>query len=122
MTTAFDPLSTFVHLADNGRATALDVTPTFWQTIVTRDDIQGGLLVSAYRFTYDWTSWERHPNGDELVIQLEGAVDFVLEEADGERTITLRGRAGIVVPRNVWHTARVREPSVGLFVTRGAGT
>ena len=120
--TSFDPLSTFVQLADDGRATTLDVTPTFWQMLRTREDLQGGILVSSYRFTKDWSTWERHPNGDELVIQTEGSVDFVLEEAAGERTIALRGRAALVVPRNVWHTARVREPSIGIFVTRGAGT
>ena len=120
--TGFDPLSTFVHIADDGRATTLDVTPTFWQMLAERDDLQRGLLVSSYRFTGDWSSWERHPHGDELVVQLEGETDFVLEEPDGERTIALRGRGALVVPRNVWHTARVRKPSVGLFVTRGEGT
>src|SRR5262245_41755464 len=117
---AFDPLSTYIHLADGGRATALEVTPTFWQMIATRDDLSGGLLVSSYRFTGDWSTWERHPNGDELVIQVAGAMDFVLEEANGERTIPMRDRAAVVVPRNVWHTARVLAPSVAIFVTRGA--
>ena len=120
---AFDPLTTFVQLTDGPDALRLPVTPEFWQELGRRSDLQGGRLVSAYRFTADWTSWERHPAGDELVIQLHGAMDFELERANGERYIvTLRGRAAVVVPRGEWHTARVLEPSEAIFVTRGDGT
>jgi mannose-6-phosphate isomerase-like protein (cupin superfamily) len=119
---AFDPLATFVHLPDGPDARLLEVGPDFWQKLETRRDLHGGRLVSAYRFTEDWTSWERHPAGDELVFQLSGAMDFVLDDARGERTVALRGRAAVVVPRGVWHTARVRAPSEAIFVTRGEGT
>jgi len=37
-------------------------------------------------------------------------------------TITLEGSGAVVVPRGVWHTARVRVPSRMLHVTRGEGT
>jgi uncharacterized cupin superfamily protein len=119
---AFDPLETFVQLADGPDALPLPVTPDFWQMLETRDDLRGGRLVSAYRFDEDWTNWERHPAGDELVIQISGAIDFVLQHPDGERVVALRGRAAVVVPRGIWHTARVLEPSEAIFVTRGAGT
>ena len=88
----------------------------------TREDLKGGRLISAYRFTEHWTSWERHPAGEELVVQLSGAMDFILEDATGERTVSLKGRAAVVVPRGVWHTARVFEPSEAIFITRGDGT
>ncbi len=120
--TAFDPIQTYVHLSDGPDARLVEVGPAFWQKLETRRDLQGGRLVSAYRFTEDWTSWERHPAGDELVFQLSGAMDFVLDDARGERTVALRGRAAVVVPRGVWHTARVLAPSEALFVTRGEGT
>lgn len=118
----FDPLETFVQLPDGPDATLLDVTPDFWQTLDARDDLRGGRLISAYRFTEHWTNWERHPAGDELVVQLCGAMDFILQEANGERTLSLKGRAAIIVPRGVWHTARVFEPSEAIFITRGDGT
>lgn len=119
----FDPLTTFVQLSDGPEAFQLPVTADFWQTLTQRDDLQGGRLVSAYRFTEDWTSWERHPAGDELVIQFSGAMDFELEHANGERyVVPLRGRAAVVVPRGEWHTARVLEPTEAIFVTRGNGT
>ena len=120
--TAFDPLATFVHLPDGPAATLLEVTPDFWQKLETRTDLHGGRLITAYRFDADWTSWERHPAGDELVLQLSGAMDFVVDEGRTERTVALRGRAALVVPRGAWHTARVLEPSEAIFVTRGEGT
>ena len=63
-----------------------------------------------------------HPAGDELVYLLSGSMDLVLFEDGGERLVPLRGRVACVVPRGVWHTARVHEPSEVLHVTRGAGT
>lgn len=120
--TSFDPLATFVHLPDGPAATLLEVTPDFWPKLGTRRDLHGGRLISAYRFDADWTSWERHPAGDEIVIQLSGAMDFVLDEGGRERSIPLRGRAALVVPPGAWHTARVLAPSEAIFVTRGEGT
>ena len=118
----FDPLATFVYLPDGPAATLLPVTPDFWEELEAREDLAGGRLVSAYRFEADWASWERHPAGDELVVQLSGAVDFVLDENGRERVVELRGRGALLVPRGLWHTARVLEPSEALFVTRGDGT
>jgi mannose-6-phosphate isomerase-like protein (cupin superfamily) len=118
----FDPLETYVQLSDGPDATLHAVGPDFWQTIGTRDELRGGRLMSAYRFTEDGTSWERHPAGDELVVQLTGAMDLILDETNGERTVSLKGRAAVIVPRGVWHTARVFEPSEAIFITRGDGT
>ena len=120
--TAFDPLATYVHLPDGPAATLLEVTPDFWEKLETRTDLHGGRLITAYRFEQDWTSWERHPAGDEIVVQLSGAMDFVVEDRGRERTVSLRGRAALVVPRGLWHTARVLAPSEAIFVTRGEGT
>ncbi len=98
------------------------MTPDFWPTLEARRDLHGGRLISAYRFDADWTSWERHPAGDELVFQLSGALDFVVDDGGRERTVSLRGRAALLVPCGAWHTVRVLEPSEAIFVTRGAGT
>ena len=59
--------------------------------------------------------------GDELVYLISGAIDRVLFEDTGERVVGLRGRGACLVPRGVWHTARVHEPSEALHITRGAG-
>ena len=82
-----------------------------------------GRLVSEWTFTEDWQGWERHPAGEELVMLLAGSATLVLEEAGQERSIPL-SRAGsyVLVPRNVWHTARTAVPATLLFLTPGAGT
>ena len=53
---------------------------------------------------------------------LTGAVDVVLDEADGERVVELTAGQTCIVPRGVWHRAIVREPGDTLHITRGAGT
>jgi len=63
-----------------------------------------------------------HPAGDELVYLLEGAVDMVLDEGDGERVVELRGRSAVLVPAGAWHRAIVHEPGDVLHITRGHGT
>jgi hypothetical protein len=119
---SFDLTDTYVHITDGPEAIPLEVGDDFWEKIATRTDLGDGRLVSAFRFDADWDNWERHPAGDEIVILLSGSVDLVLDEPGGERAICLRGRGACIVPRGIWHTARVHEPCETLHITRGAGT
>lgn len=127
---AFDLKTTYLHLEDGAGATPIPVSDDFWETIDRRTDIAGGRLVTAFRFTEDWPHWERHPAGDEVIVQLEGAMDLVLDmngAMDGamdaaEHKVPLRGRAAVIVPQGVWHRAVVLEPTDALFITRGDGT
>ena len=120
-TKGFDLATTYLALADGPEAKPIEVGPDFWQTIATRTDL-GGRLVAIFAYDTDWTSWEVHPDGDEIVVLLSGAVDLVLDLPGGERTVELRDRAAAVVPSGVWHTANVFGPSEALHITRGAGT
>jgi len=63
-----------------------------------------------------------HPNADEFVYLLSGSVELLLEQALGVKSVALQGRGAVVVPRGIWHTAKVLAPSRMLFVTMGAGT
>ncbi|MBX3502130.1 MAG: cupin domain-containing protein [Alphaproteobacteria bacterium] len=81
-----------------------------------------GRLVSQYSFSESWTSWERHPAGDEAVICLEGEITLIQELPDGPRTVALRAGDYAVNPRGVWHTADVARHAKALFITAGAGT
>ena len=121
---SFDIKGTFLHLADGPEVVSLEVGEDFWQQLTSRTDLGDGRLVSAYRFDESWPSWERHPAGEEVVVLLNGSMDFVLETAPGaaDEIVPLRQSGAVIVPRNVWHTARVNEPSEALFITRGAGT
>jgi mannose-6-phosphate isomerase-like protein (cupin superfamily) len=117
----FDLETNYLVLADGPAAKRIEVGPDFWQTIDQRDDL-AGRLVGVFRYDSDWNSWEVHPDGDEIVMLLSGAVDLVLDVEGGERTVELRDRAAAIVPRGVWHTANVLSPAEALHITRGAGT
>jgi mannose-6-phosphate isomerase-like protein (cupin superfamily) len=83
---------------------------------------KNGRLLSALSMSADWTNWEMHPAGDEILFMLEGKATFVLELAAGLREIVLGAGRLLVIPQGVWHTARLSEPSRLLAITAGAGT
>ena len=90
-------------------------------------DGREGRLVSAYRFTEDWDSWEMHPAGDEVVICLTGRMTLHQEKADGGRdSVTLDAGDYAINPAGCWHTADIAGDGTGgataLFITAGLGT
>jgi hypothetical protein len=117
-----DLLDTYVHLEDGPASVTVEGGEAFWRTLDKRPALHEGRLVMAFRMSADWTHWEMHPAGDEVVCLLSGAMDLVLEEKGGERVVELRGHGACVVPRGVWHRGVVHEPGEALFITRGKGT
>lgn len=82
-----------------------------------------GRLVALHSFAADWTSWEMHPAGDEVVVCVSGGITLIQEEADGaHRSITLGPGEYAINPAGTWHTADVADPAVALFITAGLGT
>ncbi|HEX6999301.1 MAG TPA: cupin domain-containing protein [Gammaproteobacteria bacterium] len=81
-----------------------------------------GRLLSALTTNADWPNWEMHPAGDELLFMLEGEATFLLELADGVKTVELVAGRLLIIPRGVWHTAKVRKPARLLAITAGLGT
>ena len=86
------------------------------------DDGNEGRLVSMYSFSENWTSWERHPEGDEVVICTAGEITLIQELADGPQKITLSAGEYAINPRGTWHTADVADRATALFITSGIGT
>jgi mannose-6-phosphate isomerase-like protein (cupin superfamily) len=62
---------------------------------------------------------EMHPDGDELLYLVEGAVDLVLDEEAGELCRSLQPGQAFVVPRGVWHRVIIKEPCRLLYFTPG---
>lgn len=117
--------STFARLRPDASIEPLPVDESFWARLTSGrlGDFHHEYLVSLHEFDADWSSWERHPHGDEIVCLLDGDVTFVLDEGDGEQHVRLAdGGAYLVVPRGAWHTARVAASSRMLFITAGEGT
>ena len=81
-----------------------------------------GRLVSMSTFTEPWDTWEMHPNGQELVLCLDGKLTLH-QEVDGKtETVTLDAGEGVINDPGVWHTADTDGPSTALFITAGVGT
>lgn len=81
-----------------------------------------GRLVTWFDMTEDWTSWEAHPAGEEVVICFSGRFRLH-QELEGETATVEVGPGEYVVnPPGAWHTADVIEPGTGLFITPGKGT
>jgi len=82
-----------------------------------------GRLVAMHRFSGNWTSWEMHPAGDEVVVCIDGEITLFQEFPDGRTAdVTLRPGEYAINPPGVWHTADVAGEAVALFVTAGMGT
>ena len=127
MSAGFDLSSTHVHLSADGSATVLpdfDWSPEGLAAYTARFAGEGGAGRIVWAFAQDatWTTWERHPAGEEVVVLLSGRVDLIQEVDGEERRIELRPGQAAVNPAGVWHTADVHEPGLGLFVTPGDGT
>jgi mannose-6-phosphate isomerase-like protein (cupin superfamily) len=118
-----DPQDRYVHLDAEGRASVLPGGEAFWSLPESELERFGnGWLVTEYTFTADWSNWEMHPAGDELVYLLSGDLAFLIDLPEGLQSTRLTGRGALLVPRGTWHTAKVLAPSRVLFVTSGAGT
>jgi len=118
----FDLSTTFVHLEDGGDAAPVEVTRSFW----------GGSIGALYDrlvgvFDFDSTEdlhssmQEMHPEADEVLFVISGAVDVVLQQGDDERTVALEAGQAAIVPRGVWHRLVMRHPGRLLFINSRTG-
>ena len=127
-----DLAENYLLLEPDGASALLPGGGDFWSQLmsgqVTDPGIQrllaseNGRLLSALPMSADWTNWEMHPAGDEILFMLEGKATFVLEFADGLREVALDAGRLLVIPKGVWHTAKVSEPGRLLAITAGSGS
>ena len=81
-----------------------------------------GRLVMIETTPTDWPTWERHMDGDELVIVLEGSGTFY-QDIDGEKhAMPFSAGDTFLNPKAVWHTADVTSPMRAVYVTPCPGT
>ena len=88
----------------------------------TAGDGVDGRLVSMYTFSEPWNVWEMHPNGDEVVMVLDGTVTLHQELDGNESSVTLEAGEYAINKPGTWHTADVDAPARVLFITAGMGT
>ena len=92
-------LSGLKHLANRSPAMAFgqDTSEAFAEVVPYRD---GAVYVSYYSGS---SEWERHPNGDEVVMVLEGTTTVVLLGNASEERHFLAVNELVVIPVGVWH-------------------
>jgi mannose-6-phosphate isomerase-like protein (cupin superfamily) len=117
--------STYAHLRDDRSVVSIEVAKTFWEELSSnaRPELDPGRLLMTFSFTEDWPTWEVHPAGDEVVALISGEATLVLETPNGEHLLELTKPGDFaIVPRGVWHTARIKRPTTMFFITPGEGT
>ncbi len=60
-----------------------------------------------------------HPDGDELLYLISGAVTVTLELAEGDCPVELGAGDAVVVPKGVWHQITMRRPGRLIHITPG---
>ena len=115
-----------IHLGLNAKAT---VEPTFtgmdWYPAYAKrheKDDNEGRLVTVHTMSKSWDIWEMHPEGDEVVVCLEGSLTLIQETEGTPKKILLNAGECVINPRGVWHTADITETAKVLFITAGKGT
>ena len=100
------------------------LSPAFYPELEAEfNGFAGHVLISEHHFVEDWPTWEVHPAGDEFVTLITGDITLVLWQDQQERALRLSTPSDfVIIPKGVWHTARVRAPTTMLFVTPGEGT
>ncbi|MET0752572.1 MAG: cupin [Pyrinomonadaceae bacterium] len=118
-----DLTENYLSLGKTGEIKRLEGGDKFW-TLAPEEIEKFGRewLITEFYFDADWESWEMHPNGEEIVYLLSGAMDLTLEKDGESQIIELRSKGLTVVPRGTWHTAKVFEPSNVLVITLGDET
>jgi len=89
----------FAQLTLDDGCLPIEVGPSFWEEGV--DALPPGRLVSLIVSDSDWASWERHPNGEEMIIQLSGELALLLEINGATIERRLRRGEFLIVPRAV---------------------
>jgi mannose-6-phosphate isomerase-like protein (cupin superfamily) len=67
---------------------------------------------------------EVHPDGDEFLLLVSGALDLILDDGDehdvgSETKVPMRAGDAYIVPRGIWHRIEASEPGFLVHVTPG---
>jgi mannose-6-phosphate isomerase-like protein (cupin superfamily) len=124
---AVDLLTTPLHLGLGSRAMPIegfawepDVLAAYGAAVAA--DGAEGRLVMAFDGDESWTSWERHPAGDEVVVCLAGRITIIREVDGGLDPVELHPGEAMINPAGMWHTADLDGHARILAITPGLGT
>lgn len=77
-----------------------------------------GSVVSIFDYEHTWTKRERHPDGDEVVLALDGNATIVVQNVAGDiRRVELEQGQWFVISRGEWHWLETTGATRLLFIT-----
>src|SRR5438093_7216360 len=91
-----------LHLQGAGPIGVTSNEPGFW-ALSNRPEFDTGQMVSVFDYCRTWDYAERHPDGEELAVVLDGDIDFLIDEGGGELAVRLERGHGCIVPTGAWH-------------------
>lgn len=118
----FELDGTYVQLKDGGAAVQVEAGNDFWARLPSRPELGEGRLLWTSAQVRDSAKWEMHPQGEEIIYLLSGAIDLAVLAGEAERSVPLRPNTACVVPRGVWHRFIVHKPASVLSITPTLGT
>ncbi|HRP09960.1 MAG TPA: cupin domain-containing protein [Terricaulis sp.] len=118
---SFDLEATYLALDGKGGVVEMPVTADFWERIESSPAAAHSMM-GVFPVRTDWSHWEMHPDGDEVLVLIDGRLDMLLDDGREQRTIAMQAGATLIVPAGVWHRALVRAPGRLLGFTYGPGT
>ena len=118
---SFDLETTYLALDGKGGVIPMPVTEDFWVRIdgspaATRS------MMGVYPVLGDWAAWEMHPQGDEVLVLIDGHIDMLLDDGESYSVAEMRAGSTLIVPAGIWHRAIMRAPGRLLAFTYGPGT
>jgi mannose-6-phosphate isomerase-like protein (cupin superfamily) len=116
MTEAFRLEDVVLHLAGSGVISRWLNEDSFWRD-KQRPELATGQVLSVFSYSTAWDYQERHPDGEELTVVLDGAIDLLLDQGDGEQALRVEAGSACLVPVNTWHRVAPHTPSTLLFIT-----
>jgi len=123
MSQAIDVARTLIHLDGAGGAQPIESSRSFWRGGAAAQRYERVLGAFDFRSGEDLHSsmQEMHPEVDEVLLVLSGALDVLVEERGHERKIPLEASQAAIVPRGVWHRLVMRRPGRLLFINNRKG-
>jgi mannose-6-phosphate isomerase-like protein (cupin superfamily) len=118
----FSLTDTFVRMRSDGGMDLEPLTPLFWSgAYATAGDRV--VTVFEYASSDDLHSdvLEVHPDGDELIVVLAGAIDLITESSDSEVVAGLDAGQAAVVRRGTSHRLSMRSPGRLLSINVRSG-
>ena len=115
-----------IHLAPGGAMRAIARTHDTYRRVAGDPELRRGHLITLHRVNDSaeahYPTWERHPDGDELLIVASGSLSVELREDGAVRTVPLPAQAACIVPAGIWHRLVVHAPSRLMTMTLLNGT